>query len=148
MIDKDIPFSKEQYYKLFLNLCESENLKENLPELEKLLQRIMGFEVRLEYVRHTVDSSPFQSLGNGLLGHTFGLQGNTICEFEDIAATMIATQNMDFKTIKKNMTVIELILEYFVFSNRNIILKFQSNKAPTIVLGENYLGYNTILTAS
>jgi len=148
VIARDIPFSKEQYYKLFLNLCESENFKENLPELEGLLQQIMGYEVALEYTKHTHKNSPFLALNNGILGHTFGTQGPTICEFEDVAATMIVTEEIDYKTIRTDMTIIKNILEFFVFSNRSIILKFQTKRDPQIILGENYLGYNTLLSAS
>jgi len=148
LIDKDIPFSKEQYYKLFLNLCDSEKFKENLPELEHLLQRIMGYDVKLNYEKHTHNSSPFGTLNNGVLGHTFGTQGDAVCEFEDISATMIVSQEIDYKTIKQHMTVIKMILEYFVFSNRDINLKFQTKSDSNIILGENYLGYNTILLAS
>lgn len=148
IIDKDIPLSKEQYYKLFLNLCESENFKENLPELELLLKRIMGYTVQLEYIKHVHEKSPFENLGSGILGYTFGLQGNTICEFEDVAATMIIEEELDYQTIKKHMKIIEMILEYFVFSNRAIHLKFQTKTDSHITLGKNYLGYNTVLKAS
>jgi hypothetical protein len=148
VIDKDIPLTKEQYYKLFLNLCDSEKFKENLPELELLLKRIMGYDVKLEYVKHIHNTSPFFGIGSGILGHDFGTQGLRVCEFEDVAATMIVEQSLDYKTIKKHMTIIKMILEYFVFSNREIIVKFQTKLDATIILGENYLGYNTTLTTS
>ncbi|OEK09818.1 hypothetical protein A8C32_09920 [Flavivirga aquatica] len=148
IIAKDIPLNREQYYKLFLNLCESENYKENLPELENLLQQILGYDIALEYVKHIHVDSPFYALGEGILGHDFGTQGPIVCEFEDVAATMIVTENLDYKTIDQHKTIIKMILDYFVFSNRSIIVKFQTKQEAAITLGENYLGYNTVLVAS
>ncbi|MGB0879534.1 MAG: hypothetical protein ACPGTO_03105 [Polaribacter sp.] len=148
IIAKDIPLTKEQYYKLFLNLCDSEKFKENISELELLLKRILGYYIKLEYVKHTHYTSPFYALGQGVLGHDFGTQGPTVCEFEDIAATMIVEEELDYKTIIKHQTIITMILEYFVFSNRKIITKFQTKVEPAIVLGKNYLGYNTMLSIS
>jgi hypothetical protein len=148
IIDKDIPFSKEQYYKLFLNLCNSEAYKENLENLEHLLKQIMGYKVALKYVQHVHNTSPFQTLGTATLGHTFGLEGETISEFDDVSATMIVEDAINYKTIVNNMNVIKMILEFFVFPNREIMLKFQTKAASTITLGQNYLGYNTILITS
>jgi hypothetical protein len=147
IIGKEISLSQEQYYKLFLNLCDSEIYKENLPELEKLLQRILGYDVLLQYIKHSHTESPFQAIGEGIIGHTFGTHGNTICEFDNVEATMIVTEKMNFKTIKTQMSIIEKILEYFIFSNRSILIKFQTKRDSTIILGDNYLGYNTILIA-
>lgn len=147
VIDKDIPLSKEQYYKLFLNLCNSESFKENLPQLETLLLQIMGYEIKLHYVRHTHKITPFKTIGEGILGHTFGLQGNTVSEFDDVSATMIVEQEIDYKTIKKHMLIITKVLEYFIFSNRQIIVKFQTKQNASLILNNNYLGYNTVLVA-
>ncbi len=147
IIDKDIPFSKEQYYKFFLKLCNAEKYKENLPLLEELLQQMMGYEVALSYQKHLHKASPFGVLGEGILGLTLGLQGETPSEFEDLKATMIVDKELDYKTIKTDMTIIHMILEYFIFSNRQIIVEFQTKKEAAIVLGENYLGYNTVLVA-
>lgn len=148
IIDKDIPLTKEQYYKLFLNLCQAENYKENFSELENLLKSIMGYKIRLSYQKKVHKNSPFSPIGSGILAHTFGLQGETISEFEDVEATMIVEENLDYKTIKKHMEIIEKILEYFVFSNRSILVNYQTTEDNSIVLGENYLGYNTVLIAS
>lgn len=148
VINKDIPITQEQYYKLLLNLCQSENFKENLPELEKLLQRIMGYKVNLEYKKHIHLQSPFKPVGAGILGFTFGTQGKTICEFEDVEATMIYEDEVNYKNIKKDMKIITNILEYFIFSNRNINVKFQTKMEVNVILGQNYLGFNTILMAS
>ncbi len=145
VIDKDIPLTKEQYYKLFLNLCDSENYKENLPELEILLKQIMGFEVLLKYIPHIHSQSPFLNLGYGILGYNLGLQGNTKCEFDDIEAVMIISEKINYENIKKYKIIIEMILEFFVFSNRSILVKLQTKKDTTLILGENYLGYNTSL---
>jgi len=147
LIGKDIPLTNSQYYTLFLNLCNSEELKENLPELELLLKSIIvEHDIELKYVAHKTNNSPFKSLGYGILGYDFGMQGTTICEFEDVAATIIINKKIEYKTIKKYMEIIKMVLEYFIFSNREIIINFQTKSDMSIVLGENHLGFNTVLT--
>lgn len=148
IINKDISITKEQYYKLLLNLCQAEKFKENLPDLENLLQIILGYEVKLEYVNHTYQQSPYKPVGEGILGFTFGTQGKTKSEFDDVVATMIYEDEVNFYKIKNDMEVIKQILEFFIFSNRNISTKFQTKKEVSVVLGQNFLGYNTTLLAS
>lgn len=148
IIDRNIHLSREQFYKLFLNLCDAERLKENLEALKELLLSIMGFTVLLEYKEKTHLETPFDTLGEGVLGFTLGMQGPVISEFDDISVTMITEQQLPHKMIVEKKQVIEMILEFFVFSNREIHIKYQTSADNGITLGENYLGYNTVLLAS
>lgn len=147
IISKDIPLSKEQYYKLFLNLCNAESLKENLPKLEELLLTIMGYPVKMNYEKKEHFETPFVTIGEGILGYTFGTQGSVISEFEDVCATMITKIHLNYKTITQHMKIIKMILEFFVFSNRDIQIKYQTTIDKGISLGNNYLGYNTVLSS-
>ncbi|WP_271783478.1 hypothetical protein [Aquimarina algiphila] len=144
IIKKDIPLSKEQLYKLFLNLCNSEQLKENLPELEKLFRSILGFDVVLEYKPCTLDDSPFMALGEGVLGYDLGTHGPVISEQDDVYATIILEEQLDYKTLEKNRNIIKKILEFFIFSNRAIKVEYRFLTNNGFELGTNYLGYDTI----
>lgn len=148
VIKKDIPLSKEQLYKLFLNLCNSELLKENLPELEKLFRSILGFDVLLAYKTCVLDQSPFMALGDGILGYNFGTQGEVVSEQDDIYATILLEEQQDYKTLTKNRSIIKKILEFFTFSNREIIVQHRFLVNNGFQLGSNYLGYDTMIQQS
>ncbi|MFL1895012.1 hypothetical protein ACJRPK_04875 [Aquimarina sp. 2-A2] len=145
IINKDIPLKKEQLYKLFLNLCNAEQLKENLPELEKLLRSIMGFEVTIAYKACVLSESPFSSLGTGILGYDLGTQGAVISEQDDICATMMLEELQDYQTLIKHQEIITKILEFFTFANREIIVKHTLLQTNGFSLGTTFLGYDTVL---
>jgi|GEM_PF-140145 len=145
IIKKDIPLSKEQSYKLFLNLCNSEQLKENLPELEGLLRSILGFGVLLEYKPCALKESPFKAIGKGVIAYDFGTQGPVISEQDDIYATILLEEHQDYKTLEKNRNIVKGILEFFVFANREIIVEYRFSLNDGFLLGTNYLGYDTIM---
>ncbi|MCV6629611.1 MAG: hypothetical protein OIF50_07100 [Flavobacteriaceae bacterium] len=147
IIDKEMHLTKEQYYKLFLFLGNSENLKENFKAQENLLVKLLGYKVKLGYEKKTHRDAPFADLGDGILGRTMGLHGPVRSEFDDVVATMMPTEKMTYKKIKKDMKTIADIMEFFVFANRSILLRYQPHSKNEIRLGENYLGYNTILVS-
>ncbi len=144
VIDKEIPLTKEQFYKLFLNLCNAEVLKENLPELEVLLKSILGVKVLLKYQTCELEQSPFEVLGTGVLGYTFGTQGNVISEQDDICASIILTKQLTYKELQRTRIIIVKVLEFFVFANREIKVVYQFTETGGFTLGLNYLGYDTI----
>ena len=148
IIKKDIPLRKEQLYKLFLNLCNSEQLKENLPELEILLRSILGFSVALKYQLCVINESPFMALGEGILGYDIGTQGAVISEQDNIKAVMLLEEHQEYKELQKNRSIIKKILEFFTFSNREIIVEHQILYSNEFQLGINYLGYDTVLVAA
>lgn len=145
LIAKEMSLTKEQYYKLFMYMGKSENFKESLPKLEELLWNILGYPVQLNYQKKTHLNSPLENLGDGILGKNFGTQGPVKSEFSDVSATMMPNKDMLYKRIKQEMRTIRGILEFFVFSNREIHLKYQCSFRNELRLGENYLGYDTIL---
>ena len=73
LIDKNIGLSKKEYYKLFLSLRKAEELKENLPELEKFLYQLLNEKVLLTYKDRINDVETYLPIGSGMLGATFGL---------------------------------------------------------------------------
>lgn len=145
LIQNRIRFSKEQYYKLFLNLCNSEELKENLPELEKLVQSILGVTCEIKYTRKELDGSIFGAINEGILGINLGLTGNLYSEFEDLEVTLLFEDSKEFEEIAFFQELTKEILRFFVFANRDIIVKFRFTSIVTNELSESYLGYNFCL---
>ncbi len=145
LIGDHIQLSKEQYYKLFLHLCNAESLKEELPLLEELLHEVMGFEVRLTYAKKTHLNSPFDSLGAGVLGFTFGLQGVVESEQDDIHAQLIMEEEINYKNIEKNKKIVRQILDYFIFANREIVVSYTTKETSSFHLSQNFLGYDIML---
>lgn len=144
IIQMDIPLTKEQLYKLFLNLCNAEKFKENLPELEMLLHAILGYKIMLEYTTKILFESPFACLGGCVLGIDFGTQGPVESEQDDIMATVIMGESVTYKVLQKSTSIIEKILSFFIFSNREVTVQYQFTESTGFLLGENYLGYDTI----
>ncbi|WP_459211972.1 hypothetical protein [Aquimarina rhabdastrellae] len=145
VIDKEIPLTKAQFYKLFLNLCNAEVLKENLPELEKLLRTIIGLTIKLEYRPCVLQKSPFKVIGEGILGYTLGTQGNVVSEYDDIYATILLEEQLTYKELKRNKRIIQSILEFFVLAYREIKIQYRFISSQEMTLGMNYLGYDTIV---
>ena len=145
IIQKELPLQKEQLYKLFLNLCNAEQLKENLPGLEELLRSILGFDVVLEYRPCVLVQSPFLPLNKGVLGYDIGTQGPVVSEQDDIYATMQLIAHQKYKMVQKNRSIIKKILEFFTFSNREITVQHKILYSSGLQLGINYLGYDTVL---
>jgi len=148
LIGIELALSKEQIYKLFLNLCEAEKLKENLPALEELFFTILGFKVQLSYVKHQLSESPFDCLGEAILGQTLGVNGRPISEFEDVEATLFFKDGINYKRVTKYSDIVRSILGFFIISTREVHIKFQTKGESSFVLGEDFLGYNTQLTNS
>lgn len=147
LVDKSIGLTKQQYYKLFLSLCNAEKMKENLPELETFFEQLLSEKVLLKYKDRVNDTYPFLPIGSGILGENFGLQGNFVLEHEDIAVTVVIQETKPFEFFVKTKRVIEEVLEFFVFSNRSILVDFRFDAKEEFFLGENYLGYDTKLEA-
>lgn len=147
LIDKSIGLTKKEYYTLFLCLCDSEDYKENLPDLEKFFTSLLGQKVILEYKERVIDTYPFQPIGVGILGENFGLQGNFVLEHDDVSATVVIEETKSYDYFVKTKRVVRDILEFFVFSNRSILVDFRFEANEEFFLGENYLGYDTKLEA-
>ena len=147
LIDKSIGLTKQQYYKLFLSLQNAEELKENLTELEKFFEGLLGEKILLVYKDRVNDVESYLPIGSGVLGANFGLQGKFVLEQEDILATVVIKETKPFEFFGKIKNVITEVLEYFVFSNRSVIVEYRFEANEDFLLGENFLGYDTKLEA-
>lgn len=141
----EFELTKNQKRNLFIYLCESEKLKENLPELEKVLEMLLGNVVKLKYKKHVFTVSPFLKLSDGILGFNLGLCGSVESEVDDVEVALYFEGNIDYSILERKMTLTRKILEYFIISNRKIDIVFFNNYQLGIKLNENYLGINTIL---
>lgn len=141
----EFDLSKIQKKNLFIYLCESNKLKENLPELEKVLEMLLGNVVKLKYKKHVFTVSPFLKLSEGILGFDLGLCGSVESEIDDVEAVLYFDGNIDYRILEGKITLTHKVLEYFIISNRKIDIVFFNNYQLGIRLNENYLGINTIL---
>lgn len=141
---KDIPISQHQKYKLFLFLCKTEQYKENLPEIEKIIQVVLGLCVRLQFTSHTVRENVYDAVGAGILGHTLGLNGDMVSETDDVSATLILdTPTDDIEEVNRCLSNVRTVLDYFILSARNVNVDYIVRGETDLILGRNRLGYNT-----
>lgn len=145
LVGIDFDLSKTQKKNLFIYLCEAEKLKENLPELEKVLEMLLGNEVKLKYKKHVFTTSPFLKLSQGILGFDLGLSGAVESEIDDVEVTLYFEGNINYPILEHKMELTRKVLEYFLISNRKVDIVFFNNYQLGIKLNENYLGINTIL---
>lgn len=145
LIAIDFELSNIQKKNLFIYLCEAGKLKENLPELEKVLEILLGNVVKLKYKKHVFTQSPFSKLSDGILGFNLGLCGPVESEIDDVEVTLYFDGNIDYPTLERKMVLTRKVLEYFIISNRKVDIIFFNNYQLGIKLNENYLGINTIL---
>jgi len=147
LIGKSIGLTKKQYYKLFLSLCNAEELKENLPRLEVFFEQLISEKVLLKYRDKVNDSFPFLPVGEGILGQNFGTQGKFVLEQEDVVVTVVIQETKPFEFFVKTRRIVEEVLEFFIFANRSIQVDFRFDAKEEFMLGENYLGYDTKIEA-
>ncbi|MCG8700774.1 MAG: hypothetical protein MI922_22160 [Bacteroidales bacterium] len=148
VLNKNIPLSNEQLYKLFIYLCNSESLKENLPALEEMLDSVLGLKVELKYQESVIDDGLFKELGEGVLGLDLGTSGDFVGEYEDLSVTILLTESNDYKSLEKNISIVKSLLEYFILSIRNLVISYRCEIQDGLTLGTNYLGYDTVLYSS
>lgn len=147
IIGSDLLVSDESLYKLFLNLCKSEFFKENLTELEKLIQVVLGLKVKLNYVPCVIKESPFLSLGNAVLGVDLGLSGEIYSEIDDVKVVVVLEKEVEnFNILEKSVLQIKEVLSFFLISSRKIHITYQTNSDQSFVLSERFLGYDSYLT--
>jgi hypothetical protein len=145
LVGIEFDLSKEQKKNLFIYLCEADKLKENLPELEKVLEMLLGNEVKLKYKKHVFKASPFLKLSQGTLGFDLGLCGSVESEIDDVEVTLYFEGNIDYPILEHKMALTRKVLEFFIISTRKVDIVFFNNYQLGIKLDENYLGINTIL---
>jgi len=145
---QNVPLSISSYerYKLFLFLCQAEKYKENLPAIEKLFSIVLNLEVALRYVPHYITAPIYQSLGEGILGFTIGLNGNIQCEEDDLEAVIkLKDYADDYAYLNQLVSTVTAILNFFILSIRNITVKYVVLNDYGCILGKNRLGYDTNL---
>lgn len=132
-------------YRLFLFLCQSESLKENIPELEKVVYTVMRQRVSLRYKQHSIDNLPYEVLGDCHLGSDSGLEGPIVSELDDVEVKIIFDKTINEHTLKEKMKSIKFILSFFLLSSRHIDVIYTNTTNFELILGQNYLGYDTNL---
>ncbi len=146
ILGDELQLSQQQCYKLFLFLCQAEQYKENLEGLGVLLKEVMGLEVRIEYIPHTITKDPYQCLGTSLLGIDSGLSGVVRAELDDLRATILYEYSIpEPSTVKQDIDTLIRILQFFTLSSRAIEVQYTLLGRADFVLGENRLGYDTHL---
>ena len=145
LIAIDYELTSLQKQNLLLFLSESQKLKENLPELEKILHLLLGNPVKIKYKKHLMTETPYQVLSEAVLGYNFGLCGVVESEIDDIEVTFYFDGTIDYTELMKKMELTHKLMEYFIISARKIDILFFNNYQLGITLNENYLGINTII---
>ncbi|CAA0145347.1 hypothetical protein [Tenacibaculum maritimum] len=144
ILDVDLDIPKQGIYKLFLNLCRAEFFKENFPEIEDLIEVVLGLKIELKYVPNYFEMVPFLGIGTAKLGIDSGLVGKTKSEIDDVHAIIILSEPTDdYDGLLKNMASLKTILEFFIMANRKITIAYKIERDKTFALGERYLGYDT-----
>ncbi len=146
VVYKNISLTQEQYYALLLNLCNVENLKENLPRLEKVLFNVLGYKVELKFKKNTIDDIPFETLSQGHLGFDLGLHGSVESSFDDVVASLYLKEHIEYKKIIDLKNNIVEILYFFLLSNREILFEYRCSNQNEMTLGKEFLGFDTVLT--
>lgn len=147
IIGENLHMSNESFYKLFLNLCNAEYYKENLPKLEELIKVVLNLNVKINYVPCEISSNPFFCLGEATLGINFGLGGTFLSEIDDVEVVILLDDSIaDYKSIEKNIILIKEVLRFFLISSRKIHVTYRTNSADSsFVLSQKYLGYDSYL---
>lgn len=146
LLDVDLQIPKQAIYKLFLNLCNAEYFKENFEEIEKLINVVLGLEIKLKYVPKHFEKLPYLKLGEAQLGINSGLIGKMKSEIEDVQATIIlSAPTNDYNELLKNVASLKTILQFFILATREVFVTYEVKDENEFYLGERYLGYDVYL---
>ena len=142
---KTAPLSVDERYKMFLYLLKVEHYKENLSALEELLSVVCAIDTKIRYVYHYEENLPYISLGDCMLGVDSGLDGQLLCELDDVEVNLCFHDTIKESVLKKQMETVKYVLSYFLLSSRDIKIIYTVTTNTELVLGQNYLGYDTNL---
>lgn len=144
LLDVDLSISPQAMYKLFLNLCKVEDIKEDIGKMEELLQVVFEREIHMRYIPKILRDLPFECLGECCLGVDAGLCGKIQSEVDDIEVRIALGQDTpeSQKFIDKTVAI-KSVLHFLLLSNRDIHIIYTAEKCGGFVLGGNYLGYDT-----
>ena len=142
---KTAPLTTAERYRLFLCLRRSEYYKENLPALEELLSIVCNIDTQIRYVYHYEDKLPYGSLGDCILGADSGLDGKLLCELDDVEVKLCFCETIQEEVLKRQMETVRYVLSFFLLSSRSIKIIYTVTTNTELLLGQNYLGYDTNL---
>lgn len=146
ILDTNLEIPKPKLFKLFFKLCNSEQLKENLPVIEDLIYDVLDFKIELKYTPKIFNQIPYNNLGNSLLGIDFGLHGKVKSEVDDITACILLEKPIDdYNKLLKNIDNVKAILSFLIISNREIFVTYHLTGKLDFVLNNKYLGYDSYL---
>ena len=135
----------DERYKMFLYLLKVEHYKENLSALEELLSVVCAIDAKIRYVYHYEENLPYISLGDCMLGVDSGLDGQLLCELDDVEVNLCFHDTIKESILKKQIETVKYVLSFFLISSRDIKIIYTVTTNTELVLGQNYLGYDTNL---
>ena len=142
---KKAPLTTGERYRMFLCLQKVEYYKENLPALEELLSIVCNIDTKIRYVYHYEDGLPYSSLGDCSLGVDFGLDGQLLCELDDVEVKLCFPESIREDVLLRQMETVRYVLSFFLLSSRAVRIIYTVTTNTELVLGQNYLGYDTNL---
>ena len=142
---KKAPLTTGERYRMFLCLQKVEYYKENLPALEELLSIVCNIATKIRYVYHYEDGLPYSSLGDCSLGVDFGLDGQLLCELDDVEVKLCFPESIREDVLLRQMETVRYVLSFFLLSSRAVRIIYTVTTNTELVLGQNYLGYDTNL---
>lgn len=145
IIQKDISLSDSQSYMLLLHLIRSEDIKEDLSRISEVFQRVLGLNISLKYKAKFMEASCFHGLGQGMLGHTFGLNGLVLSEFDDVQATITMTASVTQARLQLMVAQVKEIAGFFLFPTREVHVQYRFEGISGITLNQSFLGFDTLL---
>lgn len=145
MIQKDIALSNSQSYLLLLHLLKSEEIKENLSLIGGVIRSVLGYDTLLKHKTRFLEESFFHGLGSGILGYTFGLNGSVLSEYDDVVATVIIPQPIDYDLLRQTITQVKEIASFFLMPTREMHVQYSFEGTSCMTLGQAFLGFDTTL---
>ena len=106
---------------------------------------VCDIDAQMRYVYHYEDDLPYMNLGDCVLGVDSGLDGRLLCELDDVEVKLIFHDSVTESRLKKQMEIVRYVLSFFLLSSRDIRLIYTITSNTELVLGQNFLGYDTNL---
>ena len=80
-----------------------------------------------------------------MLGVDSGLDGQLLCELDDVEVKLCFHDTIKESVLKRQMETVKYVLSFFLLSSRDIKIIYTVTTNTELVLGQNYLGYDTNL---
>ena len=79
------------------------------------------------------------------MGDDAGLDGQLVCELDDVEVKLCFHETIHEDLLKRQMDTVRYILSFFLLSSRSIKIIYTVATNTELILGQNYLGYDTNL---